>query len=40
MKKRGNIVYLAGPMTNIAEFNRPAFHAAEAALAKKGDSGQ
>ena len=35
MSKRGNIIYLAGPMANVAEFNRPAFHAAEAALAAK-----
>lgn len=35
MRKRGNIVYLAAPMANVAELNRPAFHAAEAALAAK-----
>ena len=33
MRRRGNIVYLAGPMANIEQFNRPTFHAAEVALA-------
>ena len=29
-------VYLAGPMTGVADYNRPAFHAAERALRSAG----
>ena len=29
---RGNVVYLAGPMNNVAEFNRPAFNEVEKEL--------
>ena len=31
------IVYIAGPMTNIPHFNRPAFIAAAKRLSRRGD---
>lgn len=32
------IIYVAGPMSGLPEFNRPSFHGAEARLKRKGHS--